>query len=223
MKQNRLIAMRLYCDRVTKNGTKLSIAWDGGNDSGWFALQKNDEVIEELTPIQEEILMLARRVVGYGSFAGDFTTTGEAVYNREEKSFVGQDDYSQSDTASLTCQLGVEIPDDIWFDRLDMEIDGDHSIDVTAQFIIMNGPYTHIHKDWEKKLKEVLTPQIENAVYELQEYSGIREEISIPYADFELKKRKACYCIDTLSYSYYQDTTTNILISLNHQNETYES
>ena len=49
----------------------------------------------------------------YGSWAGDFSANGEAVYDSKEKAFVGTDYYSETESVPVKVSIPINIPKDL--------------------------------------------------------------------------------------------------------------
>lgn len=213
-------AMIRYCDDLTKNGDKLSVTWDGGNDSGWFEMKLNDQPIQETSAITESIVQFLDDYLGYGSFAGDFTTNGEIVYSNETKCFEGHDDYSESDNANKECSIEIRISKEIWFDRLELQVESDYESiqNTSARLVVMNGPRSQKHhaseSQIELKVREDFLSEIEDVE---QEISGIWEQFSIAYGDFREESNEMVYTIPEFTYNFYTNDYKEVSISLTDQ------
>jgi hypothetical protein len=85
------------CDELTKDGKDLLIKWNGGNDDGYFEILLDGNQLDDEIDF-ESIENYVSNSLGYGSFAGDFSTNGELIYHRETKSFDGVDNYSTAES-----------------------------------------------------------------------------------------------------------------------------
>jgi hypothetical protein len=203
MKQQKPTMIEL-CDDLTKEGKKLAITWNGGNDDGFFEIlldgnQLDDEI--DFGPIQEHI----SNSLGYGSFAGDFSTNGELVYNRETKSFDGIDKYSTAESENYLCAIKVTVPDEIWFDQLDIYIEmenDDEEPNVAPSFIIANGPRIDQHTEIENKIGDTIKKQVMKVQEGISNFNSLYENITIAHREFIKRNDKLVFVIKKIEYSY---------------------
>lgn len=192
------------CDDLTKDGKELTITWDGGNDEGCFYIQLDGAVFinenYDLDPIEEYV----SNHLGYGSFAGDFSTNGELKYNRETKCFEGTDNYSTSETDDYTCRIKVSVPLDIWFDQLhiNIEMENDDKPEVVSTFIIANGPRIDRHTEIEKKIDTHLKRQVIRMSNNMLDFISLFEDVRISKQEFQERENKLVFFIKKLTYSY---------------------
>jgi hypothetical protein len=204
------------CDELTKNGKSLIITWDGGNDDGWFEILLDGKLIGDeidFDPIEAYIT----DQLGYGSFNGDYSTTGELIYNRETKSFEGIDTYSTSESDNYLCKIKVIVPDDIWFDQLDINIemqDDDDEPNVASSFIISNGPRIDLHTEIENKIGKNIKKQVMKIQEGIRNFNSLYENVSIANREFSKRKDKLFFIIKKVGYSYDGCQDNNIQIQL---------
>lgn len=146
-----------WCDKMTSEGRRPVLKWEGGNDSGWvFMEDEHGEKFEE-EPIVEKLIDKMYSELDYGSWAGDFDANGEAEYSTETKTFEGIDYYSTSDGFSCKADIEISIPAEIPFDRLEIETEGE-DCETNCHLILDNGyvhPMTHsVIQDLEKQLAD---------------------------------------------------------------------
>jgi hypothetical protein len=203
MKKQKATMIEL-CDELTKDGKNLVITWNGGNDDGYFEIlldgnQLNDEI--DFNPIEDYI----SNNLGYGSFAGDFSTTGELLYDRETKSFDGVDNYSTAESENYLCAIKVIVPDDIWFDQLDIYIEMENDEEepnVAPAFIIANGPRIDQHTEIESKIGETIKKQVMEVQEGISNFNSLYENITIAHREFSKRNHKLVFVIKKIEYSY---------------------
>ena len=83
-----------WCNQQVDEGKELKFTWDGGNDSGYASLVLDDNEIE-VAGYSDILLDGIYEELDYGSWAGEFYASGEAIYNKEEQAFIGIDDYTE--------------------------------------------------------------------------------------------------------------------------------
>lgn len=160
--------VRKYLDKLVKNGAKeIKVTWEGGNDDGCYNLFVDRDDIDfydsKRNAEARELIDLIANKVGYGSFAGDFTASGELVYDVSTSDFVGEDSYEESVDYKYKFKepLKVVIPKNLWFDIIDIEINGDpEDLEVAVQLSIMNGPVVTEHTEFESNAEAYLRGEI---------------------------------------------------------------
>lgn len=210
------LTMTERCDELTKDGKVLSITWNGGNDSGWFEMKLDDETIGEDTNEMDPIIEHVADHLEYGSFAGDFSTDGELVYNRETKCFEGTDTYSETDNADKQCTIKVPVTKEIWFDHLQIQIEAEDQENpaVSVAFIITNGPRIANHSDIGLKLEHLIKKQVKSVIATISNFSGLWENLRIPFRDFQDQNGKLVHVIKQLTYSLNKSHTKEIEIQI---------
>lgn len=220
-----------WCDEQVKDGSILTIEWDGGNDSGSFYLRINDADVnnkyDDPEDIPNLILEKADDILEYGSFAGDFNTQGTLTYDPKTKRFSGTDHYSESEGATLggehadeseKIEIIIKVPKDLWFDVCHIECAIGDSLtafeEFNAQLQVLQGPVTDKHKSWVKDLEGKLFRQIEKIM------SGVEQDIEyshndwiISRGDFKEEGKYLVYKIDEFHYSYYNNTDKEVEIA----------
>lgn len=147
-----------YLTKLLSEGVKeVKITWEGGNDEGSFYLDVDGKDIDIDWNHKEgayDLVDYIAEEIGYGSFAGDYNTDGEVVYDVEKGAFVGYDSYEevQEFTYKFRKPLILTIPKDLWFDTIEVDMSGyDDDIDATVRLSITNGPVVQEHIDFESK------------------------------------------------------------------------
>ncbi|HWV72881.1 MAG TPA: hypothetical protein VN040_14230 [Pseudosphingobacterium sp.] len=196
-------AIAAHCDKLTKKGDKLSIAWDGGNDSGWVYLKLNDNQMDNMTAIEEQLIRLAEDVLAYGSFDGDFSVEGEAEYNPAHKCFEGTDSYSGKLQVIKDCAIEISIPESIWFDRLELrfEIDDEYDQETTASLRVLNGPFPLGYNRLELKIANSVRCALNEEIRTKEDFRGVWQQYSIPRKEIQEKGKKLVYILNQFEYS----------------------
>ncbi|MBN8877762.1 MAG: hypothetical protein J0I32_09475 [Sphingobacteriales bacterium] len=224
MKKYTYLEMLRRCEELTRNGESLAITWNGGNDSGYHNIEINNQKINSPGEIDEVIIDLVAKQAGYGSFTGNFSTDGQVIYNPENKCFQGKDNYSESGWDEHSCEILIEIPQELWFDRLDIAIEQlyDENAFAEASFLVINGPYTPMHNSYQQSIQETIDDRVATEVEKIvQEHTEIADTLeintafSINFNEFQLEKGKYIHKINSLDYSYQNRIVSDITISLN--------
>jgi hypothetical protein len=166
-----------WCDEQVAQGKELSLAWEGGGDSGWVYFKIDDEQVSdsEETPQIEELINRMYDQLDYGSWAGEFSASGEAIYDPKQKAFVGTDYYSEDETVMHECSLKIRVPKHLWFDAVEYNFEQeDPEIDIA--FILRNGFLTDEHTKAAEEIKTDLDIDVEKAI---KDYSSLPD--STPY------------------------------------------
>lgn len=148
-----------WCLKKTEEGSEVVLKWDGGGDSGWVHLEvdgedSNDDEAEWLIDQMYDTL-------DYGSWAGEYSASGEAPFDPDTKMFQGTDYYTETDSTNVECKIEIRIPKHIHFDDLEIHTqDEECNVDVT--FGIRNG---FDHPDAEA-LIEQLQERLSSEIYE---------------------------------------------------------
>lgn len=168
-----------WCKEQVVQGHELKICWEGGGDSGWVYFEIDGQQVDnEYTDYLVDCMYTE---LDYGSWAGEFTATGEAIFDPLENAFVGIDDYQEDDRLSYECKISFKVPNNLWYDRIhySIECSGDETPDIEVQFGITNGFLSQEHKEIEKVLEDILHDEvpklIEQFVEEGKEFRDIWE------------------------------------------------
>ncbi|HVI44568.1 MAG TPA: hypothetical protein VM802_06850 [Chitinophaga sp.] len=204
------------CDELTKEGAGLRITWTGGNDSGWFELMLGDEVKNQLDPVEEALISYVERQLGYGSFAGSYSTTGSLDYNTQTKCFEGTDQYEDSDLETAPCSIPIRIPGETWFDRVEISAEqyGEDQIDVSVKICIDNGPVTEQVSVMEQVLESLLKDAFNKAISELEDYEGLDTGCILNYDQFRPEDGGHAFLLKELTYHRHKLDIQEIIISL---------
>ena len=140
-----------YLDAMVAEGKEVSMGWEGGGDSGWCWFSIDDEQVPEGEYGENihirTLLDHMYDTLDYGSWAGEFNATGSAIYDPKLKAFVGTDYYSEDETMQYDCDVKIRIPKSLWFDRMEIQIQGEDA-DVDTAFHVRNGFLTEEHEQF---------------------------------------------------------------------------
>jgi hypothetical protein len=212
-----------YLTKLLSEGAKeIRVTWEGGNDEGSFSLYVDDKDTDIDWNKKDGTYDLVDYIgdeIGYGSFAGDFNTNGEVVYDVEKKAFIGNDSYEEQQefTYKFRKPLILTIPKDLWFDTIEVDMSGyDDDIDASVRLSITNGPVVQEHIDFESKSAKALR-EIANQLFDdLDEVRDLwmgeapvkREDLSVD------KDGNPYHAVTSLIYSKYVEDDKEINIQL---------
>lgn len=112
-----------WFDQQAKEGKELSINWEGGSDSGWCYFSVDGETCEN--EHTELVVDMMYDKLDYGSWAGEFYASGEAVYDSKTKQFEGVDSCGIDETCTFKCTpVIIKIPKKFPFDVVSIETEG---------------------------------------------------------------------------------------------------
>jgi hypothetical protein len=193
-----------WCNKQVANGHELSICWEGGNDSGWAYFQIDGESVDN--EYTDYLVNKMYELLDYGSWAGEFSAQGEAVYNKEEQSFVGTDDYSEDATMSHECNIVIQVPKDLWHDNLSISIEGNEGdrTHIDARFGIKNGFLSSKHIMFIEGLEEKMEKEVNDVIDDFtnntgENYRSIWETINLEPKDGNIKDDCIEYIIGSLN------------------------
>lgn len=142
-----------------KGVQEVTITWDGGNDSGCFYLQFDGHDVDyDEYPILSACVDTVADELGYGSFAGEYNTSGTLTYDPSLSCFSGEKFESFDKYEDVKVEIKLEIPDHIWFDSLGVEIEDDMRVSVRVE--VKNGPVLDEHVDLEYSLSNFIEESI---------------------------------------------------------------
>lgn len=131
-------------------------------DSGWVYFEIDGEQVEN--EYTESLVSHCYDTLDYGSWAGEFDANGEAVYDADQKAFVGTDYYSETDVEERDPGIILSIPKDLWFDGLSVEVEeveyevADYNVDVKV--LVQNGIVIDKHDEVAEELKKQIVEQL---------------------------------------------------------------
>jgi hypothetical protein len=192
-----------WCNQQVKDGNKLSILWEGGGDSGWVHFQINDVDVEN--EYTDYLTSMMNNELDYGSWAGEFNTEGEAVYNKKNQSFEGTDYYSEDETMHQECNIVIQVPKKLWYDSINIDINchSDDQSRVTSSFNIKNGFLSNDHINFQQQLDNKLEDEINVVIDNFietsgKDYRGIWQDLTFELKDGVVNGDFVEYTIDEL-------------------------
>jgi hypothetical protein len=145
-----------WCKDLHEAGNELTMKWEGGGDSGWVYFEIDGESADN-----EYTRALVNRMddtLNYGSWAGEFSASGTAVYDPEKNAFEGTDFYGEDSNEVIDTNVIIKVPKSFWFDTLHVEVEAyyDEAPAVSVQLLVKNGFLTQEHTNICSNLEEVL-------------------------------------------------------------------
>jgi hypothetical protein len=209
-----------WCDEQTEQGFELKLCWEGGGDSGWCWFELDGEKSSQ--PEAEWLIEKMYATLDYGSWAGEFSTSGEAEYNPETKEFDGTDYFSTEDTFVHTCSkpFTIKIPKTIHFDTLHMECEGeDYSFNINAS--VTNGFFSKESEAYFDKIETEINAWSEDVLAEINREIGDDQEITSAYQDYDFDKSDfteegdfLVHVFSNYQYRAYQNEPNGVNINL---------
>lgn len=212
-----LNVIKQYCNEVTASGGIFKITWNGGGDSGFFEFYLDDKKLDLDSYLDDLFYSFLSENLEYYSFAGDYETNGEIVYDRMNQCFIGEDDYSETQVGGKDCKIEIKVPKNLWFDRLELNYYAENSVveKVEAELIVSNGPTTKEHLAWNESQSRWLTNVFTKICKNIPDEFSLYHQMGIVIGDFEQNELYQTYHLTSIEY-YYRDTTLKeIEISLN--------
>jgi hypothetical protein len=208
-----------WCNEQHEQGKELKLVWDGGGDSGWVHFEiDGDSYDDEHT---EKLVDYMYNQLDYGSWAGEFNASGDAIYDPEEQAFVGVDNYSETQTLSQEVNISVAIPKNLWFDELSIHIEADYDAtpEVEVGFGIKNGFLTPQHDEVEKSLTKIIAEKVHQAVIDWENHTGhelenIWDDITLRFEDFEVVGDQLIAEIKHIDFRYPDGYDKEIYLNL---------
>lgn len=217
--------IREWADKLTADGHELKMTWDGGGDSGWvnFLIDDEEATNREDQDKIDTLIEICYEELDYGSWAGEFSASGEVVYDSDTKSFSGTDFYSEDDSVTVSQELVFSIPKHLWFDSVEIAVQ-DSEINVTAEIIVRNGFKTEEHTKAERDLEDSISEQVNFIISNYQaenidgyEYRSMWEEFNLSKSDFTEKDNNMVATVDSISIGVYNESEREIFINLNNE------
>lgn len=219
-KQTTKLSLIDWCDQQVADGHDLKLHWEGGGDSGWCYFTIDGENSEN--EYTDKLVDWMYDHLDYGSWAGEFTANGEAIYDTEQKAFVGTDYYHEERNMEFEVNVPISIPKHLWFNQLSIhiEVSGDDRAHVEVGFGISNGFLTNEHRQLEteisKNLAEDIVPDIikdfEGQTGE--EFNNIWDDITLEYSDFRAVGNDIVGEITSVRVSYNEEEDKDIYLDL---------
>lgn len=205
-----------WCLKKTEEGSTVVLMWDGGGDSGWVHLEVDGE---DSTDAEAEALVdMMYDKLDYGSWAGEFSASGEAPFDPDTKMFQGTDYYTETDSTNASCKIEIRIPKHIHFDDLEIHTE-DEDCSISVSFGIRNGFEHPDAAALEAKLADELRDQFikaaEDDVEDTDEIDGFWETYSLfRESDFTEDGDDLVHTMDHITYSKRYTTENYVEINL---------
>lgn len=204
-----------WCLKKTQEGSEVILKWDGGGDSGWVHLEVDEQ--DSSDPEAERLVDMMYDQLDYGSWAGEFSASGEAPFDAETQMFQGTDYYTETDSTVATAKIEIRIPKHIHFDDIDINTQ-DEECNVDVSFGIRNG---FDHPDTEslaKELETMLSEKIlEAAIADVEDENdidGFWENYQIFRTDFTEEGNDLVHVMEDITYSKRHTTENDVEIDL---------
>jgi hypothetical protein len=209
-----------WLDEQVAEGKEVSMGWEGGGDSGWVYFEVDGEKVDN--DFTHALVNHMYDYLDYGSWAGEFSASGKAVYNPENKCFEGTDYYSEDSSVNYPCSIVLKIPDDVWFDRIEWSAEGEteEKVYVDVELIVRNGFKTDRHEEIETMLKKSFDDQLDKVVDRFinageMEYRNVWDNGSIENPQFTKKNNKLVHTIPSISIGTCESQDKDICLNLN--------
>lgn len=173
--------VRAWAKKLHEEGKELKVLWDGGGDSGWIHFEIDG--LDASGPEVDFLVEWCDNVLDYGSWAGEFSAAGEAVYDPEKECFEGIDWYSSEESCSVNNEdvITIKIPTAIKVDGLEINMETDDEepvIQVTIK--VTNGFKTDEHYEAEEDILSDIEQQY-NAI--LKKYNTGEKKYTAAWND----------------------------------------
>ena len=142
--------------------------WDGGNDSGSWQIKGDGE---EISTYENYLDTLIDNQLDYGSWAGNFSSTGTITYDKTTGVITLQgDEYNSEDKELIkTVELELFIPDTILQTVDEIEIYADDDDESKVTYFVDTGAVLDIHKTHAEELSKELTTKTNDIEKEEEE------------------------------------------------------
>lgn len=211
------LTVKQWCDKLTNEGYELSLCWEGGGDSGWVHFEiDGTEVDNKYT---EALVDYCYDVLDYGSWAGEFSAYGSAVYSPKDKAFIGNDAYSEDVSKSADLDVEIRIPKSLWFDRLEIAVDEEST---RSQFVLRNGFISEQHQEVLSSIESTLSDWVTDFINDYSEEIRVYvNNFNIPRADFKEDGDDLVYTLDELSYSESEGSDKDVMVEITESVENF--
>lgn len=153
----------------------------------------------------------------YGSWAGEFSASGEAVYDAEENAFVGTDYYSEDATEDITVNHKIVIPKKLWFEQLQINIEEENSANV--ELTLKNGFLLPDHQETSERIAEELNTMVSKTLCDFENETGqdtraVWFDLIIQRSEFKEDGDNLVAVIDTYPIGTYDTDEKDIILPL---------
>jgi hypothetical protein len=212
-----------WCDKQVKEGKEIKICWEGGGDSGWVYFEVDDEQAEgeEI----EALVDMMYSTLDYGSWAGEFSANGEAIYNADTKCFEGIDYYSEDswENTKFVDPFQFPISKSLGFDSIEYNIEGNYEDDfrVEITFNIINGFISPELRELEEEISKAILEKIKQDFQHVDINYFSTHELAERH-ELKIENDVIIFEISMINYSTYETSENGITIDLKErlENET---
>lgn len=212
-----------YLDALVAEGKEIKMAWEGGGDSGWCWFEIDGQQVSDAAQDSHirSLLDYMYDELDYGSWAGEFSANGYAVYDPEQKAFVGTDYYSEDDTVSYDCDIIIRIPKSLWFDRFELQIE-DEDATVDSVFHVRNGFLTPEHDEFIEQFNEQFHKQVWAVIEKFMndenqnEYRSMWEQYDLERSEFTEEGDYLIYHLENIGIGSTSTDDKHIFLELEH-------
>ena len=212
--------LKQWLDDLEAQCKEVKVRWEGGNDDGSFWASIDDVDIDtEGNSIGGRLVDIVADHIGYGSFAGDFSTNGELIY--ENGHMTGTDFYSTTESNSEQLEedkfIKIEIPEYLWFDTLTINTEGnveDGGLSISVSFNITNGPVVDEHNTLEDEISDMIDQQILERLQNLDKVNYVYNDWRFRFDEAEIIDGKRVFFIEEVDYSYEDSDDKEICIEI---------
>ena len=161
-----------WLNQLSEDGNELAICWEGGGDSGWAYFDIDGDTVEN--EYTEALVDYMYEILDYGSWAGEFSANGKAIYDHDTKTFEGEDYYSEDSHDNLDWDIEIKVSKDLWFDTLHIECEkyNDDETFISVRFLIKNGFLTEKHTNFCTNLEETLKNDLDELFNQYEAKDG---------------------------------------------------
>ena len=188
-------------------------------DSGWAYFTINDDTVDN--EYTQAVVDYMYAVLDYGSWAGEFNSSGKAIYNGKTKTFEGTDYYGEDEYTVLDTNITVKVPKKLWFDTLNIEIEAsyDETPNMSVQFIIKNGFLSQEHLNICSNLEEVLKREFESIIdaynpSDGSEFRGITDIWSLERSKATEEDEMLIFTIEKLDINILTNEEKSVVLEL---------
>jgi hypothetical protein len=161
-----------WCKELHEQGNELTMKWEGGGDSGWVYFEIDGESTDN--EYTRALIDRMDNTLNYGSWAGEFSASGTAVYDPEKNAFEGTDFYGEDSNEVIDTNVIIKVPKSFWFDTLHVECEANYDDDpqMSVRFIVKNGFLTDQHTDFCSNLENTLGVEFSNIFNNFESVNG---------------------------------------------------
>lgn len=212
-----------YLDALVAEGKEVKMAWEGGGDSGWCWFEIDNQQVSDSAENDHirTLLDYMYDELDYGSWAGEFSANGYAMYDAKQKAFVGTDYYSEDETVTYQCDINIRIPKSLWFDTFELQIQ-DEEANVDCAFHVRNGFLTQEHDDFIEQFNDEFHKDVWAVVVRFMndtnqnEYRSMWEHYDLQRSEFTEEGDYLVYHLEDLGIGSSTTDDKDIFLELEH-------